>query len=89
MLDFQGLFPFRNRGLFMATWLTHFHIGESKLRLKQEQVARLQVCFNENHEFPATKTPQNKQSQPPTSGGHQTHRLAATMPRLSRRVRNS
>ena len=37
MLDFQGLFPFRNRGFFMATRLTHFHIVNQNFTLNNNR----------------------------------------------------
>lgn len=60
MLDFQGLFPFRNRGLFMATRLTHFHIVNQKFTLNNNRWQDSKFVLMKIMNSQPQKLPQNK-----------------------------
>ena len=77
--NFKTCFPFAIADCSWQQGLTHFHIVNQNFTLNNNRWQDSKFVLMKIMNSQPQKLPQNKASQPPTSGGHQTHRLAATM----------
>ena len=89
--NFKTCFPFAIADCSWQQGLTHFHIVNQNSTLNNNRWQDSKFVLMKIMNSQPQKLPQNKASPPPTSGGHQTHRLAATLAWLPPRwpVRNS